>query len=188
MGTAIATLLDADALSGDFVSMAAGMGPEVWAAVVQVYAATLEAQGRQAPTWATSHSKKRSICKQQCREAVAAKDPEGPLRLAVTLTAHQAATLQTLMHTAWKAALCRGLQSVVSFHHEGYACSACVAADAHCLCAGEVHLAALHLLSTGDVHGAMQTYARAHLLGEAVALGSARLLPQDPFLQVSTAA
>ena len=120
MGTAIATLLDADALSGDFVSMAAGMGPEVWAAVVQVYAATLEAQGRQAPTWATSHSKKRSTCKQQCREAVAAKDPEGPLRLAVTLTAHQAATLQTLMHTAWKAALCRGLQSVVSFHHEGF--------------------------------------------------------------------
>lgn len=69
-----------------------------------------------------------------------------------------------------------------------HVCSACVAADAHCLCAGEVHLAALHLLCTGDVHGAMQTYARAHLLGEAVALGSARLLPQDPFLQVSTAA
>eukprot|EP00891_Asterochloris_glomerata_P002101 jgi/Astpho2/2101/Aster-x1042 len=85
VGAAIETLLDADALSGDFVSMAAGMGPEV-------YAATLEVQG-------------------------------------------------------------------------------------------EVHLAALHLLSTGDVHGAMQTYARAHLLGEAVALGSARLLPQDPFLQ-----
>ena len=45
MGAAIETLLDADALSGDFVSMAAGMGPEVWAAVAQVYAATLEAQG-----------------------------------------------------------------------------------------------------------------------------------------------
>lgn len=55
MGAAIVTLLDADALSGDFVSMAAGMGPEVWAAVVQVYAATLEVQGGEAPTLGSSH-------------------------------------------------------------------------------------------------------------------------------------
>lgn len=50
--------------------------------------------------------------------------------------------------------------------------------------AGEPHLAALHLLSTGDTEGGVRCYLRAGLLVEAVAAAAARLLPEDPLLQV----
>lgn len=50
---------------------------------------------------------------------------------------------------------------------------------------GEAHLAAMHLLSAGDVRPALGVYRRAGLLQEALAAASARLLPSDPVLQAS---
>lgn len=41
-------------------------------------------------------------------------------------------------------------------------------------------MAALHWLAVGDVDEAMATYQRAGALREAVTLGTARLLPNDP--------
>ena len=49
---------------------------------------------------------------------------------------------------------------------------------------GEPHLAALHHVSLDDVAAAVAVYRRAGLLREALALGAARLLPDDPTLQV----
>jgi WD40 repeat protein len=45
VGSAIATLLEYDALTADFVSMSASAGRQTWEAVVRVYAAQLEAKG-----------------------------------------------------------------------------------------------------------------------------------------------
>eukprot|EP00899_Mesostigma_viride_P014196 jgi/Mesvir1/22778/Mv14167-RA.2 len=46
--------------------------------------------------------------------------------------------------------------------------------------AGEVHMAALQLLSLQDAHGAVGVYHRGGLLRDAIALASIRLLPSDP--------
>ena len=50
-----------------------------------------------------------------------------------------------------------------------------------------MHLAVLHWLSVDAVHESLNAYLRHGLLEEAVALGSVRLLPADPTLQVSLA-
>lgn len=47
----------------------------------------------------------------------------------------------------------------------------------------EPHLAALHLASIEDIHGAVAVYTRANALREALALASARLPPEDPVLR-----
>ena len=48
--------------------------------------------------------------------------------------------------------------------------------------AGETHMAALHLIGTGDVREAMAMYERAGALREAVMVGAAHLLPGDSSL------
>ena len=49
-------------------------------------------------------------------------------------------------------------------------------------CPGDVHMAALYMLSLRDVEGAVGAYSRAGLIHEAVTLAAARLLPGNPML------
>jgi hypothetical protein len=49
---------------------------------------------------------------------------------------------------------------------------------------GEPQLAVLHLLALDDVSAALSVLRRAGLLRDAVALGTLRLLPEDPALKV----
>eukprot|EP01023_Acetabularia_acetabulum_P000943 TRINITY_DN10351_c0_g1_i1.p2 TRINITY_DN10351_c0_g1~~TRINITY_DN10351_c0_g1_i1.p2 ORF type:complete len:333 (+),score=34.52 TRINITY_DN10351_c0_g1_i1:619-1617(+) len=50
------------------------------------------------------------------------------------------------------------------------------------IASGEMHMAAMHLLSVNDVYSALDVYREHNMIHEAVALGAAQLMPQDPYM------